>query len=154
MGFELRLASGLHLTDPNASDLRNFLIGAFDVLIILIIIFVFFYLRNPNVRKRRQIRIEERDERYKERDKRYKVRKAAERLARNKNKEEMEAQFNALPQNHLRKKLARVFSFTGNLVLNITIVVGFILIVIFVVVVASHNGSCIGPDMDYSTCYP
>lgn len=142
----MTIFAGLHLTDHNASALSNFIVGALDVLIVLVVIFAFFYCRNEKVKQKRALKQKAQNELYQlRRAKKFEKRAASQQI---------DSRYDALPESHILKKTVTLFSVTGSIVFNIALVVGFIVIVIVVIAVALHNGSCIGPESDYSNCYP
>jgi hypothetical protein len=142
----MTLFAGLHLTDPNASATSNFIVGALDVSIVLLAIFAVFYFRNDKVKKKRAIKQESRNARYQI--------QRAEKLEKRVASQQVESKYDALPDTHILKKVVKLFSVTGNFAFNIALVVGFVIVVIVVIAIALHNGSCIGPEGDYSNCYP
>ena len=142
----MTIFTGLHLTDHNASALSNFIVGILDVLIVLVVIFAFFYFRNEKVKQKRALKQIARNELYQlRRAKKFEKRTASQQI---------DSRYDALPESHILKKTVKLFSLTGSIVFNIALVVGFIVIVIVVIAVALHNGSSIGPEGDYSNCYP
>jgi hypothetical protein len=151
-------AGGLRWTDPNASALSNIIIGAFDALIVVAAVAAFFYFRNPKVKQKRAVALEARNERYKAK----RALKLEKREAR-KNSEVVRKEtqpgkyvlwYRGLSEAHIAKRLARIASKMTVLFWELFFIAVFLAVTAIVIAVALHNGSCVGPEGDYSTCYP
>jgi len=132
---------GLTWGDPNGGS------SVVPVIILLLMAGVFFYLRY--LAKRNEREKDERAKRYLEKQKRQEAEK--ERLSylhppHESLDKRVSDYFATLPETHPIKRV-------GNGLLMTFLVIGFLVIVIIVVAVMLHNGSC-QVDGDFSTCFP
>lgn len=151
-------AEGLRWTDPNASAASNIIIGTLDAFIVVAAVAAVFYFRSPKVRAKRALAIDARNRKYEERKA---VKLAKRESTRNSNfvqegttPGKFTLWYASLSDNHLAKRLVRFIGKLTVLFWEVFFIAVFIVIVAIVIALALHNGSCIGPEGDYSTCYP